>query len=179
MENSIELLDKDILSISEGRIEKRKRMPLIGVVSFLIGALVIALCATNVIAVDGLQIFLFSVALIALVYGLIKICVREEYYFDTKTNSELKKDELFFDIVEFEKLKSYYSDKKYSKILELKQSPQAGALLTIYGTKEGTLFYSQISKYVPYRYVPYAKSIEHSAEENQEIQNLIANYNKK
>ena len=51
-------------------------------------------------------------------------------------------------------------------------------LLTIYGTKNGTLYYSQVSKYVPYQFVPVTKSIEHASNENIEILNLNNHYKK-
>ena len=178
MEN-FELLDKDILTVSEGRIVKGKKTPLFGIVLFLVGLLITGVSSMGVIAVDGLQIFVFSVGLVLLVYGIVKMFVRGDSFVDSVSNLQLEKEELYFDISEFEKLKSFYNDKKFSKISDLKISPQGGGvLLTIYGTKNGTLYYSQLSKYVPYQYVPVTKTIEHESNENIEILNLINHYKK-
>lgn len=178
MEN-FELLDRDILTISEGRVVKGKKTPLLGIGLFLVGLLITGVSTIGVISIDSLQIFIFSVGLILLVYGIVKMFVRGDSFVDSVSNLQLEKEELYFDISEFEKLKSFYNDKKFSKISDLKVSPQGGGvLLTIYGTKNGTLYYSQLSKYVPYQYVPVSQAIEHTSKENIEILNLINHYKK-
>ena len=79
MEN-FELLDKDILTVSEGRIVKGKKTPLFGIVLFLVGLLITGVSSMGVIAVDGLQIFVFSVGLVLLVYGIVKMFVRGDSF---------------------------------------------------------------------------------------------------
>lgn len=178
MEN-FELLEKDLLSISEGRVIKGKKNPVLGIVFFVVGVLISYLSTIDIIAVDGLKTFAFCVGFVMLIFGIIKMFARGEVFVDSVSNLKLEKEELYFDITEFEKLKSFYNDKKFSKISDLKVSPQGGGiLLTIYGTKNGTLYYSQVSKYVPYQYVPVTKSIEHASNENIEILNLINHYKK-
>ena len=89
MEN-FELLDKDILTISEGRIVKGKKTPLFGIVLFLVGLLITGVSSMGVIAVDGLQIFVFSVGLVLLVYGIVKMFVRGDRFVDSVSNLQLE-----------------------------------------------------------------------------------------
>ena len=75
---------------------------------------------------------------------------------------------------------SCYREKKFSKINNLKKANQsAGVLLTIYGTPDGTLYYSQVSKFVPYQYVAVTPSVVHTENENVELLTLITNYKRK
>ena len=179
MEN-FELLEKDLLSISEGRIIKGKNNPVLGIIFFVLGVLISYLSTIDIIAIDGLKIFAFSVGFVLLIYGIIKMFVRGDFFVDTVSNLKLQKEELYFDISDFEKIMSCYREKKFSKINNLKKANQsAGVLLTIYGTPDGTLYYSQVSKFVPYQYVAVTPSVVHTENENVELLTLITNYKRK
>ena len=107
MEN-FELLEKDLLSISEGRIIKGKKNPVLGIIFFVLGVLISYLSTIDIIAIDGLKIFAFSVGFVLLIYGIIKMFVRGDFFVDTVSNLKLQKEELYFDISDFEKIMSCY-----------------------------------------------------------------------
>ncbi|HOI26840.1 MAG TPA: hypothetical protein PKZ15_05275 [Paludibacteraceae bacterium] len=172
----MEALDSCILEISKGKIIKKKSSIMIPMVLMVIGGV---LMLTNnqkltLISNDSLMNVLFTVGIFILIIGLVMLFMRKDKYVYLPTGKEVKKYTLDFDVKELEKIIKLYNNREFAKMHDLMVSNNSGIQMTLMGTEDGAVCYSQLLKYIPYSFTPITEVELHEGKDSQQIFELIS-----
>ncbi|MFA6778956.1 MAG: hypothetical protein WCU80_04125 [Paludibacteraceae bacterium] len=171
-----EVLESSILNIANGQVAKKKKSFLLPIVLMLMGVafMVVNNQRFRVIGNDTLTMALFTTGIFVFFTGFLMLFMRKEKYVYLPTGKEIKKYTLDFDVKELDKIMRLYDNNEFKKMSNLKVAHNSGLQLSLMGTEDGTMFYSQMMKYVPYAFVPATKVELHEGEDSKEIMELIA-----
>ncbi|MCB9017232.1 MAG: hypothetical protein H6544_01320 [Prevotellaceae bacterium] len=170
-----EVLESDILNIANGQVAKKKRSFLLPAVLMLVGVVSMLVNNQKISAInnDSLTMFLFTVGIFLFFSGFLMLFIRKDRYVYLPTGKEIKRYTLDFDVKELDKIMRLYDNNEFKKMSNLKVAHNSGLQLSLMGTEDGAMFYSQMMKYVPYAFVPATKVELHEGEDSKEIMELI------
>ncbi len=176
MENKNISLEEFMLLDSD-RIEQKKKLPLVGAMAILIGLIFFVISILNIFQECMVSLFVLMLGFISYIYGIVKIFSKEYSYIDKQTKKELKKYELAFDSKDTNRIVACYMKRDFREVGGLHKGQNSGSILHLYGTEDGSLFYSSLLKYIPYQYEPVSECVKHTERaENDGIMEMIRRY---
>lgn len=174
MESNNNLLESKILEISNGDVVKKKKNYYMPVFLMILGlCLVMFNVQSQSVEADKINTVLFFVGAIAFVAGAAFMFLQKEQYLHKPSGKILKKDQVYFNVNDLDKLKRLYAEEKFDEMANLKKGIDSGCMITFIGSVDAGVYYSQLLKYEPYTFVPCSDAVRHSGETNSKIKVLI------
>ncbi len=169
--DSFEMIDKKVLSVANGQVALRKDSP---VVSLTLGVVGLSLAFAMTEGVDLLpsgmmKNSLFYVGLVLLVIGFVGFCFRKSHFVYVPTNDKMRRVSLDFDMKDMDKVVKLYNNNDFEGLLKISVSYQAGVQLTAIMSSDASLCFTQLSKYVPYSFVPMTDVRKHEGDESVRV----------
>jgi len=147
IEHVLENMDKNIIRKTKGSVF----LPLL-LIAFGISSLV-AYASYNWEANNLFAQTLFILGNICLIVGIVKLFFRKSYYVFAEDKQKIKNFEIYFNLIERDKLISIIESGNLMDIKQLKSSIVDGLKLRFMATKDGKLCFSQIVGFISYEYV--------------------------
>ncbi len=176
------LLEDDILQISNGKVLKKRQSRPISILLILAGVALMILNTNRFSLMESgtVTTILFFAGVALFIWGIVALFVKKEYYTHIESGKKLKKHALEFDSQEFDKMNRLYGNSLFKEMSTLKKNSQAsGLILKLIGTEDGSIYFSQVLKYVPYSFVPTEQGRMHEGKTSEEIKELIMSYHNK
>ena len=153
MEN-LESLEEKIKNMEDEKIIKMKNNPLYSIVLLVIGVVIVVLGAA-MIQSGSLKILTIASGIIIAVVGLVFVVKNTgSCYIYEPTGKKLKKYKVSLDESDAKKMVSCISNHNFTAVKYMKSGIASGNLLEARGTDDGEVFLFQLSKYIPYEFVP-------------------------
>lgn len=168
-----ESLEQHILNVAQGKVVKKRKIPYLPVLFLICGCAMSAsyeyffkLMGENI----ANTVLFFGIAFC--IYGVCALFSKKYNYFTT-SGERLQKYSFGFDIQDYEKIKFLYDKEDFDALFRMSQSQSPGVILDIIGCKEGDFYLSQMTKYVPHRYVAEDYGRLHEGHASEAIQHFL------
>lgn len=163
LENHLTIEEK--IANDNERIICKKSFSSMSLIASTLGICLLVLTLTDIIPSGTISLVTGSIAIFLIIFGAIKLLAKETKFLEKSTNSELKKSTIYFDNDEMNKVIQLYKNKNFEELSKLKRVENSGIVMYSYGTEEGSLYYTQLMKYVPYEFIDVQEMGIHTSKE--------------
>lgn len=163
LENHLSIEEK--IANDNERIICKKSFSSMSLIASTLGICLLVLTLTDIIPSGTISLMTGSIAIFLIIFGAIKLLAKETKFLEKNTNSELKKSTIYFDNDEMNKVIQLYKNKNFEELSKLKRVENSGIVMYSYGTEEGSLYYTQLMKYVPYEFIDVQEMGIHTSKE--------------
>jgi uncharacterized membrane protein YidH (DUF202 family) len=163
LENHLSIEEK--IANDNERIICKKSFSSMSLIASTLGICLLVLTLTDIIPSGTISLVTGSIAIFLIIFGAIKLLAKETKFLEQTTKAELKKSTIYFDNDEMDKVIQLYKNKNFEELSQLKRVKDSRIVMYSYGTEEGSLYYTQLMKYVPYEFIDVQEMGIHTSKE--------------
>ena len=167
IEQVFDNLDKNI-------IYKTKNSVLTGILLMLVGIASLIIYTMHEFGTENISSqFIFVMGIIFIVLGIVKFFNRKSYYVSAESHKKIQSSQIYFNLIEREKLVRVLQSKNYSELNQLAPSITDSLKLRVMATKDGQICFVQAIAFISYEYVHVTSPQKLSVPEYQILEELI------
>lgn len=155
--STFELLEEKIQNMSDEKIIKTRKSPILAILITLAGVVLLILGVTA-ISNETLTLSLSAIGVVVIIFGIILITLNTgknavDYVYEP-TGKKMKKYKVYLNEQDTHLMVSCINNNDFKKISQLKKNLDTGHRLECLGTDDAQIFITQLMEYVPHSYVP-------------------------
>ncbi len=145
-------IQEDIENVTNQKVVKKGKISLVAIALIIIAVILVVVGMGSEDPNASWPSFLFTVAAMLFLGGIVKLFVSRSCWIFKPTNSKLKEMTLYFDVHESDALQTCIEMKRFEDFKQMKRKKDSGVRVEAMVSDDQRFAAVQVAEYVPYSY---------------------------